>query len=104
MKIGVQGQKISVGGPMGNLTLDAPSPVSVKWNESEKSIVVSIPDSEKQNAVAKALWGSTRAHLKNMVTDVLIGDVFNDKVDILWPLMDELRAEVAAEKTKAMAV
>jgi flavin-dependent dehydrogenase len=42
-------------------------------------------------------------HLKNMVTDVLIGDVFDDKVDILWPLMDELRAEVAAEKKK-MAV
>ena len=42
-------------------------------------------------------------HLKNMVTDVLIGDVFDDKVDILWPLMDELRAEVAAER-KAMAV
>lgn len=43
-------------------------------------------------------------HLKNMVTDVLIGDVFDDKVDILWPLMDELRAEVAAEKQKALAV
>jgi hypothetical protein len=41
--------------------------------------------------------------LKNMVTDVLIGDVFTDRVDILWPLMDELRAEVAAEK-KAMKV
>lgn len=42
-------------------------------------------------------------HLKNMVTDVLIGDVFTDRVDILWPLMDELRAEVAAER-KAVAV
>jgi flavin-dependent dehydrogenase len=42
--------------------------------------------------------------LKNLVTDVLIGDVFRDEVDILWPLMDELRAEVAAEKPKAMAV
>jgi hypothetical protein len=38
-----------------------------------------------------------------MVTDVLIGDVFTDRVDVLWPLMDELRAEVAAEK-KAVAV
>ena len=41
--------------------------------------------------------------LKNMVTDVLIGDVFTDRVDVLWPLMDELRAEVAAER-KAVAV
>jgi flavin-dependent dehydrogenase len=37
-------------------------------------------------------------HLKGMVTDVLIGDVFTDRVDVLWPLMDELRAEVAAER------
>ena len=35
---------------------------------------------------------------KDLVTDVLIGDVFKDDVDVLWPLMDELRAEVAAEK------
>jgi flavin-dependent dehydrogenase len=32
-------------------------------------------------------------HLKGTVTDVLIGDVFKDEVDVLWPLMDELRAE-----------
>jgi flavin-dependent dehydrogenase len=32
-------------------------------------------------------------HLKGMVTDVLIGDVFEDDVDVLWPLMDEMRKE-----------
>jgi flavin-dependent dehydrogenase len=42
--------------------------------------------------------------LKDRVTDVLIGDVFKDDVDVLWPLMDELRAEVAAEKKKVLAV
>lgn len=43
--------------------------------------------------------------LKGFVTDVLIGDVFKDDVDVLWPLMDELRAEVAAEKAaKRMAM
>lgn len=35
---------------------------------------------------------------KDLVTDVLIGDVFKADVDTLWPLMDELRAEVEAEK------
>jgi flavin-dependent dehydrogenase len=35
-------------------------------------------------------------HLKGYVTDVLIGDVFKDDVDVLWPLMDELRAEQTA--------
>ena len=36
-------------------------------------------------------------HLKGFVTDVLIGDVFKSDIDVLWPLMDELRAEVAQE-------
>lgn len=35
-------------------------------------------------------------HLKGFVTDVLIGDLFKDEVDVLWPLMDEMRAERAA--------
>lgn len=32
-------------------------------------------------------------HLKGFVTDVLIGDLFKDDVDVLWPLMDEMRVE-----------
>jgi flavin-dependent dehydrogenase len=32
-------------------------------------------------------------HLKGLVTDVLVGNVFKDEVDLLWPPMDELRAE-----------
>ena len=32
-------------------------------------------------------------HLKGVVTDVLIGDVFKDDVDVLWPLMDDMRRE-----------
>lgn len=34
--------------------------------------------------------------MKGLVTDVLIGDLFKDDVDVLWPLMDEMRAEKAA--------
>ncbi len=34
--------------------------------------------------------------MKDLLTDVLIGDVFKEEVDQLWPLMDELRAEIAA--------
>src|SRR5262245_30215187 len=33
-------------------------------------------------------------HLKGIVTDVLIGDVFGDHVDVLWPLIDEMRKEL----------
>lgn len=41
--------------------------------------------------------------MKDLVTDVLIGDVFKDDVDQLWPLIDELRAEVAAAKAAQAA-
>jgi geranylgeranyl reductase family protein len=34
--------------------------------------------------------------LKGYVTDVLIGDVFKDEVDVLWPLIDEMQAEQRA--------
>lgn len=34
--------------------------------------------------------------LKGFVTDVLIGDVFKSDIDVLWPLMDEMRAEQRA--------
>jgi len=32
---------------------------------------------------------------KGLVTDVLIGDLFKDDVDELWPLLDELKSEIA---------
>ena len=41
-------------------------------------------------------------HLKGLVTDVLIGDVFKDDVDVLWPLMDELRAETGIAPYQAL--
>lgn len=40
-------------------------------------------------------------HLKDRVTDVLIGDVFKEEVDELWGPMDTLRAEIARQKAAA---
>jgi hypothetical protein len=42
----------------------------------------------------------TRRHPQHIgtITDLLIGDLFEDKVDVVWPLMNELKREpVAAE-------
>ncbi len=33
---------------------------------------------------------------KNLITDVLIGNLFNDSIDELWPLIDEIKAEEMA--------
>jgi flavin-dependent dehydrogenase len=35
-------------------------------------------------------------HIKDRVTDVLIGDVFKEDIDELWPLIDEMRQEALA--------
>jgi len=35
-------------------------------------------------------------HLKGCITDILIGDVFKDEIDLLWPAMDEMNAEQPA--------
>lgn len=40
-------------------------------------------------------------HLKGLITDLLIGDLFKDEVDAVWAPMDELRAEMAVEMKTA---
>jgi flavin-dependent dehydrogenase len=39
---------------------------------------------------------SRHPEMKDRVTDVLIGDVFTDAVDVLWPLIDAMKAEQPA--------
>lgn len=73
VKVAVQGRKITVSGSGGNLSIDCPEGVNVKFNEADKAIVCSIADGDKDNATVKALWGSTRAHLRNMVEGVTKG-------------------------------
>ncbi len=33
---------------------------------------------------------------KNLITDILIGNLFDDRVDELWPLIEELKQEEMA--------
>jgi flavin-dependent dehydrogenase len=35
-------------------------------------------------------------HLKGYLTDLLIGDLWKDEVDVIWPLLDQMRAEMTA--------
>jgi flavin-dependent dehydrogenase len=35
---------------------------------------------------------------KGLITDILIGDLFKDDIDVLWPLMDDLKAEESAAR------
>lgn len=40
-------------------------------------------------------------HFKGFLTDLLIGDLFRDELDVLWPYMDEMRAEMDAAAAQA---
>lgn len=95
VKVGVQGRKVTIGGAGGNLTLDCPEGVNVKFNEADKAIVLTIADRDKDNARVKALWGSTRAHLRNMVEGVTKGyEKTMEVVGVGWT------AAVAGKKLK----
>lgn len=73
VKVTIQGRTISVQGPQGTLKLEHRPELKVAWNESEKSVVVSIDEKDKNNAEVKAYWGTTRAIVRNMVQGVVKG-------------------------------
>ncbi|MFM9995001.1 MAG: 50S ribosomal protein L6 [Phycisphaerales bacterium] len=74
VKVTIKGPtQVQVQGPVGTLTLDHRPEVKVRWGEAEKSIFVSIADKDMGDAQARAHWGTTRAHLRNMVEGVTKG-------------------------------
>jgi large subunit ribosomal protein L6 len=73
VKVTIAGNKVTIGGPVGTLNFNVPENVSVKWNETEKSIVASIDPKNIDNAQIKANWGTTRATIRNMIAGVTKG-------------------------------
>ncbi|MHC4975721.1 MAG: 50S ribosomal protein L6 [Planctomycetota bacterium] len=47
--------------------------VSVSFDDGEKAVSVSITDGFENDRLARALWGTTRAHINNMVEGVTKG-------------------------------
>jgi len=73
VKVTLSGNKVTIGGPMGTLNFDHRPEIAVKWNETEKSVIVSIDPKNADNAQVKADWGTTRAIIKNMIQGVTKG-------------------------------
>jgi len=68
VKVEIDGQQVSVTGPKGTLTLDAPEPISVELGEGQ--INVSRPNDER---TSRQLHGLTRSLINNMVVGVTDG-------------------------------
>jgi large subunit ribosomal protein L6 len=73
VKVSVAGNKVTIGGSVGTLTMTHPANIDVKWNEADKAIAVSVKDKGELSAQARADWGTTRAVLKNMIAGVTKG-------------------------------
>ncbi|PHQ79610.1 MAG: 50S ribosomal protein L6 [Phycisphaera sp.] len=66
VKVSLDGQTVSVEGPKGSLSREFSPLIAIAWSEDEKSIVCTIKGETTRQA--KALWGTTRALIQNMVS------------------------------------
>jgi large subunit ribosomal protein L6 len=74
VKVALKDRTINIDGPKGKLNLTWPAEVTVKWTESEKAINVGLAEGlTAENKEANAYWGSTRAHIRNMIEGVTKG-------------------------------
>ena len=67
------GRTVAVDGPKGKQSYTYPPVVTVKWDESEKQIVCTIPEEEHRVGQSRAYWGTARAIIRNMVHGVTEG-------------------------------
>jgi large subunit ribosomal protein L6 len=73
VKVTIKDRVVTVAGAGGTLTLTHNPDITVKWDETEKAIKVTIDPKDVENAAVNARWGTTRANIQNMVIGVTKG-------------------------------
>lgn len=74
VKVAVKDGAVNVEGPKGKLSIKVPAVVTVQVDEAAKAVTVGLADGvTSQDKQANAHWGSTRAHIKNMIQGVHAG-------------------------------
>lgn len=81
VKVSIAGRKVRVEGKKGTLEFEHHPSVTVVWDESEKSVLVTIDEVKKDDRLARALWGTTRAIIANMVKGVTTG--YEKKMEVV---------------------
>ena len=81
VKLNATDRTVDVKGPKGNLTFDWREEVEVKYNEEAKEICCSIEGGTEAPRQNRALWGTTRSRINNMVEGVTNG--FTKKLKIV---------------------
>ncbi|MDX2116401.1 MAG: 50S ribosomal protein L6 [Planctomycetota bacterium] len=73
VKVDVTPEKVSVSSGNKTLALAVPAGVRVAFDQGSRHLSVTIPQESVEDRQARAHWGTTRAHLQNMVTGVSTG-------------------------------
>jgi len=81
VKINATDRSIDVKGPKGNLAFDWREEVDVQHDVEAKHICCSVADDSEITRQARALWGTTRSRINNMVEGVTKG--FEKKLKIV---------------------
>jgi large subunit ribosomal protein L6 len=81
VKLNDANRSIDVKGPKGNLTFDWREEVDVKYDADAKEICCSIEGGTDAPRQSRALWGTTRSRINNMVEGVAKG--FTKKLKIV---------------------
>jgi len=72
---------IAVEGPKGKLSFTHHPEVEVRWDESDNAIVCAVSDDQMRERRVRALWGTTRSRIQNLVDGVTKG--YEKKLEIV---------------------
>jgi large subunit ribosomal protein L6 len=64
---------IAADGPKGKLSYVYSPEVTVSWDESEKQIVCAIPEAQMSIRRMRAIWGTVRSRIENLIRGVAEG-------------------------------
>ncbi len=67
VKVAIKDRTVNVEGPKGKLSFTYKPQVKVVFSEADKSVVCSVEETLKGDREANALWGTTRAIIRNMM-------------------------------------
>ena len=81
VKLDTTGRSVAIKGPKGNLSFDWKPEIAVIHEEESKQISCSISENTEETRQARALWGTTRSRISNMVEGVDKG--FTKKLNIV---------------------
>ena len=73
VKVTVSADAVKVEGPKGTLSIRRPAEVSVRVDEGAGNVVCEIDPARAEERQVRAHWGTTRAHIQNMVDGVSKG-------------------------------